>query len=122
MLTARELSQLRADVLETLVATCTILRPTASVDSAGIASESWGTAGTAVLCRIDPERQRDPAGMVAGREAMRTYFVGTFEWDADIAEGDRVVVAGDTLELLQLYDIHSDRAVTRARLAKIQGS
>jgi len=123
MLTDRELTQLRADLVETLVSTCRIERPTAGVDGDGLTSESWGTAAASALCRIDPERRRtENTGVVAGREASRAYFVGTFAWDADIAEGDRVIFEGTTLELLELHDIHSDRAVTRARLAKIQGA
>lgn len=122
MLTDRELTQLRADVVETLVSTCRIERPTTSVDGAGIPGESWGTAVASASCRIDPEKRREASGVVAGREAARSYFVGTFEWDADIAEGDHVIFEGDTLELLELHDTHSDRAVKRARLARIQGS
>lgn len=122
MLTTRELSQARTDVTETLVSTCRIERKTESVGTGRIVTETWGTAVASAACRIDPVKLRDNDGMVAGREASRARFQATFAWDVDLQEGDRVVFGSDTLELLELHGIHSDRIVTRATLAKIQGA
>lgn len=123
MITARELDQARLDVAETLVSTCRIERASGSVTSAGIARQTWGTAVGTALCRIDPyNRGRDSRGVVAVRESSKAWFQATFEWDVDLVEGDRVVFGSDTLELVELQGVHSDRIVTRAVLAKIEGA
>lgn len=123
MLTTRELTDARADVQETLVSASRIERATNGVNSAGVVSQTWGTAVGTAACRIDPWTNRgDLDGVVAAREATRQYYQGTFEWDEDIALGDRVVFGSDTLEIVQLFDDHSARIVTRALLAKIEGS
>jgi hypothetical protein len=123
MLTSDELTAARADVLETLPDTCTILRPSTSVDSHYFADESSaGTIGTAVACRLDPFTQRnDASGMVAAREANRAYFMLTLPWNATIDDGDRVVTNGETLQVLQLFNVHSLRLVTRVLCAKVAG-
>lgn len=121
MLTARELADLRADMVELMPGTAVIERPTETVDNAGIPKQSWAAVGT-VICRVDPAYRMDSRGVVADREAARVYFTMTVPWDANIAEGDRVVVSGDTLEIVQLYDIHEMRVSKRAQLARIEGA
>ena len=122
MLTARELSEARADVLETLVDTGVIQRASGTVDSYGNAKQVWAASGT-VACRLDPYSPwRDMRGTVAGRESTRAYLQLTLAWDADLVEGDRIVFGSDTLELVELWGIHSDRIVTRGLLAKIEGA
>lgn len=122
-LTSDELTAARADILETLFDSCNILRPSTSVDSHYFADESTaGTVGTAVACRVDPYTNRtDNVGMVAGRESNRAYFMLTLPWNATIDDGDRVVFGSDTLQVLQLFNVHSDRLVTRALCAKVAG-
>lgn len=120
MLTDAELTQLRADVLETLVSTCAIYRPSSSVDSHYFAGETNGAAVATVACRLDPFTARnDIQGMLAGREANRAYFQLTVPWDADLRDGDHVTISGESLEVLQLFDIHSDRIVKRALVVKV---
>ncbi len=124
MLSARELADLRADVLVTLVDTCTILRASlAAVDAYGDVVPSAGTAGTGIACRLDPfSRRSDSSGLIAGREANTTYLILTLPWDATIDNGDQVLMNGETMDVMQLFDNHSDRAVRRAVLAKASGS
>ncbi len=119
MLTDRELMMARSDVAEALVSTCVIERYAGSVDAYGIDKQTWSAHGT-VACRIDPLSQRDSQGMVAGREAGRSYQRLTLAWNADVQEGDRIVFGSETLELVELQNIHDDRIVTRAILAKVE--
>lgn len=124
MLSAQELADLRADVLVTLVDSCTILRAAlAAPDAYGDVVPTAGTAATGIACRLDPLTERnDTSGLIAGREANRAYFTLTLAWDATIADGDQVLIGGQTLDVLQLFGSHSDRAVTRAVLAKRAGT
>ena len=117
MLTARELSDLRDDILETLPDTCTILRETTS-NSSGYSTPTWGTAVVSTACRLDPVRQQDD-GQVADREAGVTAWQLTLAYNADIADGDRIRHSGITYEVQQVHATHSLNAVRRATLAKV---
>jgi hypothetical protein len=119
MLTSTELDRLRADARLTLPDICAILRPSASTDSDGDSASTWGTALAEVACRLDPFRWRDWQGLVAEREVSRTYYVLTLPFDTDLRDGDRVVVSDQSLEVMQLFDLHSDRIVVRAYVARI---
>lgn len=122
MLTARELAQLRADMVELLPGTAIIRRPTSSVNDAGVVAQTFAAVGT-VIARVDPANATDfGRGVVAGREASTAYFQLTVEWDTDIAEGDRVTFGGETMEITLLHDLHESRAVRRALLARIEGA
>lgn len=117
MLTARELSDLRNDILETLPDTCTILRQTTS-NGGGYSSATWGTATASAVCRVDPLRQQD-SGIVADKEAGVTNWQLTLAYNADIADGDRIQHSGTTYEVQQVHATHSLNAVRRATLAKV---
>lgn len=122
MLTARELAQLRADMVELLPGTAVISRYTSSVNDAGVVGQTFAAVGT-VIARVDPANGNDfRRGVVAGREASTAYFQLTVEWDTDIAEGDRVTFGGETMEITLLHDLHESRAVRRALLARIEGA
>jgi len=53
MLPAAELDQIRTDLETMLPDTCNILSLTRTSDGQGGWSEAWGTASTAVACRLD---------------------------------------------------------------------
>lgn len=118
MLTTRELSDLRADVLETLISTCTVQRVT-TTNNKGKVSETWTAVETDIVCRVDPYQRQDSAGVVADQEQGRAWFRLTLPWDADIGDGDRVIYGGETYELVQLHATHSGHIVTRAIIAKL---
>lgn len=123
MLTARELDDARADVLETLVSTCVIQRPGAGTAGTawGFPSQDWSAVGT-VVCRVDPVTRNDMLrGVLAERESLKTFYIGSFKWDADLQAGDRVVFESNTMELLNLWDDHSARILRRATLAQVEG-
>jgi hypothetical protein len=124
MMSATELAQLRTDILITLVGTAIILRATTSTAGTafGIHDQTWGTAAAGVPCRIDPYNKMDSRGMVADRESLANAYRLTVKWDADLRDGDRVVVLSDTYELVQIHDDHDYRAVRRAVVSKIQGA
>lgn len=122
MLTAQELAQLRDDMVELLPGTAIISRYTSSVNDAGVAAQTYAAIGT-VIARVDPATGNDVRrGVLAGREASTAFFQLTVEWDANIAEGDRVTFGGETMEITLLHDLHADRAVRRALLARIEGA
>lgn len=52
-LTAAELAQIRNDIAQLFPDTCHILSLTLTSDGMGGNTETWGTAGTAIPCRLD---------------------------------------------------------------------
>lgn len=117
MLTDQELTDLRADVLELLPETVSVRRATITNDK-GDVSESWAAVDS-VSGRIDPMVRTDADGMVAEREAMRTYYRLSVEWDTNIQNGDQVIIASITYDVIELHKDPSKRAVKRAVVAVV---
>jgi hypothetical protein len=119
MFADNELAIARQDILITLPDSAIIVRRTPGVDSSGYPSESESAAGT-VVCRLDPMSTSTGNQQVVGdQELQRARFMFTTVWDADLRDGDAVTINGKTLEVQQIFDLHSDRLVTRAIVSKI---
>lgn len=121
MLTDAELAQLRSDIGELLPDTCQIQRVTTTTDAHGNWGEAWSTVGT-VACRLDPFFRMASPNPVAAQEKMRNSYRLTVAWDADLRDGDRVLVDGDVYELVELHDDHSLRAARWGMVTKLQGA
>lgn len=73
-----------------MIHTCTIQRPSASLDSLGDDVPAWADLAVGERCRLVIKDQRVPASEMAERPVITTYtlFVGP---RAGIRQGDRVV-------------------------------
>lgn len=119
MLTAGELAQARADVLETLVSDVTLQRATTTVSDSGYPAESWATAAT-VKGRIDNlARSQTGADVIAMQEKGRALYQLTVEWNADLRDGDRVLVDGVIYELKQANIAQDVRIVRRGVVVRV---
>lgn len=121
MLTASELAQLRADVSELLPDTCRIERPTTG-NTNGYPTETWGTAVTSAACRFDPENRQSPGDAINDKETGIAYYQVTLAYNADVADGDRLIYSGGTYQVTQLYEAHSNRLVKHLRASIIRGA
>lgn len=120
MFTAKELADLRSDLLDLMPDSCRIERPS-YVNPDGYAEEGWGTAVVSIACRFDPDTTRKDVETVADREAHIARYIVTLPYDADIQDGDRLAFSGKTYEVLQIHDVHSDHASRRLRVSIIRG-
>lgn len=120
MLTTRELAQLRSDAVDLLPDTCRVERATVT-NSNGYMVETWGTAVASVLCRFDPDTSRKEEFELAARESLVTRYQVTVQWNTDIRDGDRLIYAGGTFQIIELHDNHALRMVRRCRVAQIRG-
>lgn len=70
--------------------TCTIQRPSASLDELGSDVQGWATRAVGERCRLVIKDQRVPSSETAERPVITTYtlFVGP---RAGIRQGDRVI-------------------------------
>jgi hypothetical protein len=119
MMTSGELDAMRAHAAALLPGTCDVLRPAHTFDDQGGWSTAWGTAGTAIPCRVDPLTRLSRQETVAGREALIAWYTLYLPHDADIRSGDRVTHEGGVYEVVRLHDEHTLRALTRVTLAKV---
>lgn len=114
-----QLARMRAQV--PLPDTAVIQAMTATPDSAGGWVETWATVtGGTVACRLDPVGSKGEAVQTAQlREGLRVDYQLTTEYDAPLAVNRRVIIGGDTYEVVQLSDDHSWRVSRRALLSRI---
>ncbi len=119
LLTSRELADLRSDILDLLPDTCRIERMTFT-NTTGNAEESWGTAVASMACRFDPDTSRKETETVAEQEAHLIRYIVTLPYNANVQDGDRLVFAGNTYEMLQIHDVHSSNATKRLKVSLIK--
>lgn len=118
MLTAKDLTNARSDVAETLFETAYITRPTSTIDAAGGWVETFGTVGT-VTARIDPLKAMQSNPFYGEQEAGKALYQLTMPYNTDLRVTDVVEVNGIRANVLQVHDEHSDRIVIRAVCAKV---
>jgi hypothetical protein len=116
MLPADELAQIRTDLETTLPDTCNILSLTRSSDSQGGWSETWGTAGTTIACRVD---------FIGGAEAVTggalipySRAIVTLPQATTITAQNRIEHGGNTYTV-QAVNLGSWLGVKRASVEKL---
>ena len=112
-----ELDALRSDLTELLPDTATIQRA-ALTNTKGAWSESFSTQAT-VACRIDPYVRADNSGMMAEGESGRNFYLVSMAYDADVQDGDRIVINSVTYEVIQMHNKQSKRLATRVIVAEL---
>lgn len=102
MLTAAQVASIRGTVEESLPQTCTIQRKTTASDSGGGSSESWASLTANVPCRVAPTGGGEQASSSnrSDQIADDTTHVVTLPAQQDISEADRLVIGGDTFNVL----------------------
>jgi head-tail adaptor len=99
VITASELTAMRADLTASMPGTVTVSRVTLTSDGMGGQSESWATVGTAVA-RVSP----NGAGLddiVGGEVINQTPWVVTLPAGTSVTERDRLVYEGQTFEVIR---------------------
>ena len=127
-LSTGELAQLRADALATLAdATCTILTPTAMVDSIGESVIAWGTVATSVACRLRPSGQGASLRVqysgifpTPGQSYTVAPWTVTLPHGQAVSPGDRLVIATVTYEVIQNWASESWQTATRVDVKRLE--
>ena len=114
-LTENELTQIRADVLATLPESVVIIGVAAGTgyNAHTLVESARGT----VAGRLDRFNRQDTGGVIADAEVGRTFYTLSVEWDADLRDGDKVTIDGETYAVIQSQRGQSDRFVRRALVA-----
>ena len=116
------LAMMRAQVLARLPDTAVIQSVANVSDGAGGVTPTWGVgAGGTVLCRVDPLGQiSTESGVVASREAMAVRYRVTMPYDAPINVNNRVVIDGDTYEVVSVTIDHSWNVSKRVIVSEVR--
>jgi hypothetical protein len=100
LLTTDDLSYVRTTQADAWPDTATHLTATSTVNAIGEATLAWGTAGTAIPCRLAAAGLTDNVQLVAGENVVVPNWIVTMEYDKTVISGDRVVISGKTLEVI----------------------
>lgn len=108
MLDASELTAMRATQAQALPDTGVIHRLSTSQNAIGETAESWAAFGTA-SCRLSSLSASDMARVQAVKPQVQLNSAWRLTWThgQDVRPGDRVVVSGDTYDVI---DVDSDGA------------
>jgi len=118
-LTASELSSMREAVEDLLPDTCVIQSRSWQSDGMGGGSYIWTDAYTDVPCRLAPRRFREREAVVGDKLSVHSFWVLTLPHDQEIDETMRVVVGGETYEVVSVNRAQSERVAVRADLVKV---
>lgn len=115
MLSAAELTQMRADLVTLLPDTCNILSVSLAPDGQGGMTETWGTAYASVSCRLDPIRGSENV-TAANLQDFHAYQL-TVPYDTTLTEQNRVVHGGVTYNIVT---VGADKSWPISRRARVE--
>lgn len=116
-LTARELAQMQADILDLLPDTCDILSVAYTADSEGGFTEAWGTATAGVHCRIDYRSGRET--MTGGAIQPYSKAVISIPYNTPLNLTNRVKSGDYIWAVKSINDGQSWKAVKRVEMERV---
>ncbi len=119
LLSDAELTEMREFVeANVLPSTCTIQVPT-ETNTKGSVATTYANTYTSVPCRIMPARNEGREYVTGEKVTRRATYVLTLPFDQAIDATYRVIVDGDTYEVLGVWDDHNFRTARRADVVKV---
>jgi len=109
-------AQVRARINENLTETCEIRRYTDAVDAYGNPEKTL-VSSTEYSCFLIRANQASD-GMVTGADVAEVQYEVQLPYDADIADGDEVVIGSEVYQTVQVYRNQSQSVMRQARLVK----
>lgn len=116
-LSSAELAQMRADVLELLPDTCSILAVSYTSDGEGGLTEAWGTAYANVACRIDFTSGVETN--IGGAVNPYTRAKISLPYDTVLATTNRILTGGYTYAVTSINNGQSWNVAVRAELERV---
>lgn len=112
-----ELAQIRADILNMLPDTCTILSVGYTSDGEGGMAETWGTATASVACRIDYRSGRE--NVMGGAVLPYSKAVISLPYATALETTNRILADGRTYAVLSVNAGQSWIVSVRAELERV---
>jgi SPP1 family predicted phage head-tail adaptor len=118
LLSAAQLSQMRAQQTASLDQTCTLRTPAGEVsDDAGGTTPSGSVTDASVACRLGiPNGQEREIAARLGRDITATI---TFPHGTAVATTQQIVVGGNTYEVVDVNDDSSYKTATRVGVRRL---
>jgi hypothetical protein len=116
-LSSAELAQMRADVLELLPDTCSILSVSYTSDGEGGLTEAWGTAYANVACRLDFTSGVETN--IGGAVNPYTRAKISLPYDTVLATTNRILTGGYTYAITSINNGQSWNVSVRAELERV---
>lgn len=113
LLTTSELADMRNTIAQMLPDTGYVLSASATPDSEGGQTVTWGTAAT-YACRIDPLVASDEAVLVAAKSSDFVRYQLTLPYTATVTTENRFRCNGVDYDIIQVDPNKSWKASTRA--------
>jgi len=120
LLTERELSAMRATQAQAWPDMATYLTPASTPNALGEAVIAWGTAGTAIPCRLAPAQTQPRISSVATETVTLPNWVVTMAYNGTVHAGDRLVIGNRTYEVLSVADSFAWRTALRIECIAIE--
>lgn len=119
VVTADELTKMRAMADDYFPDTCTIQTRTESVDALGGVTYTWANTYTGVACRLDPVYTGRSKGVSNLTLESKSEWMLNIPHDQAISAEDRVAYDGKTYEVTTVVDTQSYRTIRRAELRRV---
>lgn len=119
LLSAADITRLKAVVASASQDTCTIRRRTIATSGAG-QTPTWSDLATLVVCRVAPDTQnRGRDGQTGGRVSTETTWEITLPADQDVKSKDRIVALSKTFEVTGVLARRSFEVRTRVQAIEV---
>lgn len=119
MLNTSDLAYMRDSLEQLLPDTCVILSPTNASDGQGGWATTWGTVAANVKCRIDPGNKEMYERVTGAALQPFSWWQLTLSWDQAIDVTYRVVVNGNTYNVVNHDDNKSWAGTLRVAVMKV---
>lgn len=120
LLTAAELASMRATQAQAWPDVATHLTPTSTANAVGEGVITWGTAETAIPCRLAPMQGFTRISSVATETATVPNWVVTMAYDGVVNPGDRLVIGSRTYEVFNVSDDFAWRTAIRVECVTVE--
>lgn len=120
-LTTAELTQMRLDAESILDTTCTIQTLSRASDGMGGWPETWANAYTGVACLLSAPQQQPTDDVSGDRFKVVAEWILSVHWDQAIAVNNRVILGGDTFDVVSIHDDQGMRVLRQAGLKRTEG-
>ena len=116
-LTAADLAYMRNTVAQTLTDTAVVYRWTFATDSAGGDESTWAAVGT--VSAFVPPGGKQAEVEIGGKVTMRQVFRVYVSHGSTVNATDRLVVGGNTYEVVSHDDGQTSQAVIRCDCVRV---
>lgn len=120
MFTATDIAGMRETAEAAMPNTATRLTLSTASDGAGGVTETWGTASTAIPCRISSAPLSARVGLEGERFTVHDLLILTIPHDQAIALTDHWVVEAITYRVMAIDDAGDWRSARRAEVTRVQ--